>query len=415
MIGFLGSDKPSATGTVMKIFKGLIAAASFTAMIAAPAFAEETIKLGAPLALTGPLADAGAKSKQGYDICVSAINAKGGIDVGGKKVKLQLVEYDYQSETNQAVQIVQRLINVDKVPFLLAPYGSGDTKAAAVVAERYGTPMVAAAAATSSVFDQNFQNLFGVLFPNNMITEAELGYYTKNVPDLKNVAVLALNSLFPKSIAAELVKTAEAQGLKVVFNQIYSPDTTDFSNVLTQIKSLDPDWIYATGYTQDLILIRRQIADLGIKVKLLTMTAGPAYPEFKDNVRQLAENVTTNSWWHQNANYSDAYLFGSSVKYNEAFNQAYKRDATYLEAAATASCETLAIAIEDAKSTSADAVRKVLHDKTFDTFYGPIHYGAKGQNDVNAALVMQIQDNKLLVLAPEKLKQGSLRIGIPKQ
>jgi branched-chain amino acid transport system substrate-binding protein len=395
--------------------KSIMAALSFAALAGAPVHAQETIKLGAPLALTGPLADAGNKSKQGYDICVSAVNDKGGVNVGGKKMKLELVEYDYQSETNRAVQIVQRLINVDKVPFLLSPYGSGDTKATAVVAERYGIPMIAAAAATKTVFDQNFQNLFGVLFPNNMITQAEVAYYKKSVPDLKRVAVLALNSLFPKAIANDLVETAKAEGIDVVFNTIYSPDTSDFSNVLTQIKSLDPDWIYATGYTQDLILIRRQMADLGMNVKILTMTAGPAYPEFRDNVKALAENVTTNSWWHQNANYTDSFLFGSSLKYNEAFNQRYKRDATYLEAAATASCQTLVMAVEEANSTSPDAVRKVLHEKTFDTFYGPIHYGASGQNDVNAALVMQIQDNKLLVLAPEKLKQGDLKIGVPKK
>lgn len=392
-----------------------MAALSLLGLAATPAMAQETIKLGAPLALTGPLADAGAKSKQGYDICIAAVNAKGGVDVGGKKMKLELVEYDYQSETNRAVQIVQRLINVDKVPFLLSPYGSGDTKATAVVAERYGVPMVAAAAATKSVFDQNFQNLFGVLFPNSMITEAEVAYYKKNVPDLKRVAVLALNSLFPKAIAGDLVESAKAQGLEVVFNQIYSPDTSDFSNVLTQIKSLNPDWIYATGYTQDLILIRRQMADLGINVKILTMTAGPSYPEFKDNVKNLAENVTTNSWWHQNANYEDTYLFGSSQKYNQAFNERYKRDATYLEAAATVSCQTLAMAIEEAKSISADAVRKVMHEKTFNTFYGPIRYGKSGHNDVNAALVMQIQNDKLVVLAPENLKQGDLQVGLVKK
>ena len=399
----------------MKTTTSIIAALSFTALATMPAIAQETIKLGAPLALTGPLADAGAKSKQGYDICVAAVNAKGGVDVAGKKMKLELVEYDYQSETNRAVQIVQRLINVDKVPFLLSPYGSGDTKATAVVAERYGVPMVAAAAATKSVFDQNFQNLFGVLFPNSMITEAEVAYYKKNVPSVKRVAVLALNSLFPKGIAADLVETAKANSLEVVFNQIYSPDTSDFSNVLTQIKALNPDWIYATGYTQDLILIRRQMADLGLNVKILTMTAGPSYPEFKENVKALAENVTTNSWWHQNANYTDSYLFGSSQKYNEAFNARYKRDATYLEAAATVSCQTIAMAIEEAKSTSADAVRKVLHEKTFNTFYGPINYGKSGHNSVNAALVMQIQNDKLLVLAPENLKQGDLQVGVPKK
>jgi branched-chain amino acid transport system substrate-binding protein len=392
-----------------------MAAVSFAAMATTPALAQETIRFGAPLSLTGPLADAGNKSKQGYDICVAAVNAKGGVNVDGKKRKLELVEYDYQSETNRAVQIVQRLINVDKVPFLLSPYGSGDTKATAVVAERYGIPMVAAAAATKTVFDQSYQNLFGVLFPNSMITEAEVAYYKKNVPAAKRLAVLSLNSLFPKALAGELVESAKTQGYDVVFNATYSPDTTDFSNVLTQIKSINPDWIYATGYTQDLILVRRQMADLGIAVKILTMTAAPAFPEFRDNVKVLADNVTTNSWWHQNANYEDAFLFGSSLKYNEAFKERYKRDATYLEAAATAACQTLVMAIEEAKSTSADAVRKVLHEKTFDTFYGPIHYGASGQNDVNAALVMQIQNDKLLVLVPEKLKQGELQVGVPKK
>jgi branched-chain amino acid transport system substrate-binding protein len=397
----------------MRKFNTGLLAISLLASMAASAEAQETLRFGAPVARTGPLADAGIKSKQGYDMCVTAVNQKGGVDVGGKKMKLELVEYDYQSETNRAVQIVQRLINVDKVPFLLAPYGSGDTKATAGVAERYGVPMVAAAAATPSVFDQKFKNLFGILFPNAMITDAEVAYYKKTMPDVKRVSVLALNSLFPKAIAAELVTSAKREGFEILSDSLYSPDTTDFSNILTQIKSQKPDWIYATGYTQDLILIRRQMADLGVEAKLVTMTAGPSYPEFAENVKGLAENVTTNSWWHQNADYQDAFIFGSSQKYNEAFNATFKRNATYLEAAATAACQTLVMAIEEAKTTKADAVRDVLRTKTFNTFYGPIRFSDVGQNDFNASLVMQIQDGKLLVLAPDALKQADLRPGVP--
>lgn len=394
-------------------YLGTALAISFAAFCTMPALAQSTIKIGAPLALTGALADAGAKSKQGYDMCISAVNAKGGVNVGGEKKKLELVEYDYQSETNRAIQIVQRLINVDKVNFLLAPYGSGDTKATAAVSERYGVPMVAAAAATKTIFDQNLHFLFGVLFPNSMITEAEVAYYKAHAPGVKRVAVLALNSLFPKSIAGDLVTTAKGQGLDVVFNEIYSPDTADFSNALTQIKSLNPDWIYATGYTQDLSIIRRQMADLGVSAKIITMTAGPAYPEFTTNVKELADNITTNSWWHQNANYKDSYLFGSSGQYNDSFRERYKRDATYLEAAATVACETLAIAMEKANSTAGADVSKALRETRFDTFYGPVRFGTSGQNDVNAALVMQIQKGKLMVLAPEALKQGELNIGVP--
>lgn len=378
-----------------------------------PAYGQSAIKLGAPLALTGALADAGTKSKQGYDMCISAVNAKGGVKIGNERHKLELVEYDYQSETNRAIQVVQRLINVDKVQLLLAPYGSGDTKATAAVAERYGIPMVAAAAATKTIFDQNLHNLFGVLFPNNMITEQEASYYKVHAPEVKRVAVLALNSLFPKAIAGELVQTVKPLGYDVIYNEIYSPGTNDFSNALTQIKALQPDWLYATGYTQDLTLIRKQMADIGLQAKIVTMTAGPAYPEYRDNLGELADNVTTNSWWHQNAGYKDDYLFGSAIQYNEMFNARYHRDATYLEAAATVSCETLAIAMEEANSSAPDDVRKILREKKFETFYGPVQFGKTGQNEVNAALVMQIQNGKLIVLAPDNLKQGDLKIGVP--
>lgn len=374
------------------------------------AAAQDVIRLGAPLALTGPLADSGAKSKQGYDMCVSAINARGGVDINGKKFKLELAEYDYQSDTNRAVQLVQRLINVDKVPFLLAPYGSGDTKATAVVAERYGIPMVAASAAAPSIFDQNFKNLFGILFPASMITDEEVRYYKQHAPDVKRLAILSLNSLYPKTIASELAASSKKQGYNIVYDGIYSPDTSDFSNVLTQIKALKPDWFYVTGYTQDLILVRKQMADVGMNVKLVTMTAGPAWPEFAENLGNLANNVTTNAWWHQNANYKDNYIFGSSIKYDDAFKARYKRDATYIEAASTAACETLALAMETAKSTSPDAVRNVLHDKRFETFYGPIQFGKSGQNNVNSALVMQIQKGKIVVLDPESFAQGKLSL-----
>jgi branched-chain amino acid transport system substrate-binding protein len=399
----------------MKKLKSLLKVFVITgySVLAGAAYGQDVIRFGAPLALTGALADAGNKSKQGYDMCVSAVNAKGGVNVGGRKLRLELVEYDYQSETNRAVQIVQRLVNVDKVPFLFAPYGSGDTKATAVVAERYGVPMMAAAAATPSVFDQNSQNLFGILFSNKMITDAEVRYHKQHSPDVKKVAVLALNSLFPKSIASDFVASAKTAGYGVVFDSIYSNETVDFSNVLTQLKTLKPDWIYVTGYTQGLILIRRQMADVGLDAKLVTMTSGPAYPEYVDNLKTLAENITTNAWWHQSANYTDNFLFGSSMKYNEAFRNRYKRDATYLEAAATASCQILVMAIETAKTTSGEAVRKVLRERKFETFYGPVQFDKSGQNNVNAALVMQIQKGKLIVLSPDALKQGTLLPNVP--
>ena len=258
--------------------------------------AADPIRIGAPLSLTGALADEGGKEQQGLDMCIAAVNARGGVKVGSDMRKLEAVKYDYQSETSRAVQIVQRLLTVDKVDFLFAPYGSGDTKATAVLAERYNIPMIATSAASEAVYDQKGKNLFGILFPNNAMVQTEVKYYKERVPQAKKLAVFALNSLFPKAIAAALRDTAAKDGFEVVFDGLYSQGTLDFANALTQIKAGNPDWLYATGYIQELIVIRRQMDNLGMTIPIVTMTAGAAYPEFEQNLGPLSNNVTTNAW-----------------------------------------------------------------------------------------------------------------------
>lgn len=378
--------------------------------------AADPIKIGAPLSLTGSLADEGAKEQQGLDMCIDAVNAKGGVKVGSEMRKLEAVKYDYQSETSRAVQIVQRLLTVDKVNFLFAPYGSGDTKATAVLAERYDIPMVATSAASEAVYDQKGKNLFGVLFPNNAMVKAEVKYYKERVPQAKKLAVLALNSLFPKAIATALRDTAVKEGgFEVVFDGLYSQGTMDFSNVLTQIKAGNPDWLYATGYIQELVLIRRQMANLGMNIPIVTMTAGAAYPEFAENLGPLANNVTTNAWWHPSATYRDAYIFGDAQAYTSAFRAKYKKEPTYLEAAATAGCEVLVQSVEKAGSIDPAAVRAQLSSLTFDTFYGPIKFGPTGQNSINSPMILQIQNGKYIMLDPQPVKTGELKTGVGAQ
>jgi branched-chain amino acid transport system substrate-binding protein len=345
-------------------------------------------------------------------MCTEAVNAKGGVKVGNEMRKLELVKYDYQSETSRAVQIVQRLITVDKVDFLISPYGSGDTKASAVLAERYNMPMIATSAASTAVYDQKQKNLFGILFPSNAMVDAEIKYYKSRVPQAKKIAVFALNSLFPKAIAAEVRNMAAKDGFEVVYDGLYSPGTMDFSNVLTQIKAGNPDWLYITGYIQELIVIRRQMANLGMKIPVVTMTAGAAYPEYEQNLGALANNVTANAWWHPSATYKDSYMYGGAQEYTKAFVEKYKKEPTYLEAAATAGCEVLLQSIEKAGTTDAEAVRKQLSTQRFDTFYGPIKFGPTGQNEVNSPLILQIQNRKYIVLDPQPVKTGDLLVGV---
>ena len=132
----------------------LVAAAAATAVLGfavSPARAQDVIKFGAPLALTGGLADEGKKQDIVWQMWLDKVNAAGGINVGGKKMKVELVKYDYQSNGTRAAQLAEKLITDDKVNFLLSPFGSGHTKIVAAVAERYQVQLVACASSSESV------------------------------------------------------------------------------------------------------------------------------------------------------------------------------------------------------------------------------------------------------------------------
>jgi branched-chain amino acid transport system substrate-binding protein len=143
------------------------------------------------------------------------------------------------------------------------------------------------------------------------------------------------------------------------------------------------------------------------------MTAGAAYPEFEQNLGPLANNVTANAWWHPSATYKDAYLYGGAQEYSNTFRTKYKKEPTYLEAAATSGCEVLMESVEQAGSVDPEAVRKVLSSRRFETFYGPIKFGPSGQNEINSPMILQIQNGKYIVLDPQDVKTGEFAAGVP--
>src|SRR3954464_8149021 len=129
--------------------------------VTSAALAEDVIRFGAPLPITGPLAPEAVKQQQGYDLWAEQANKAGGIDVGGKKYKVEIVYSDYQSNTPRSVQTTEQMITQDKVNFMFGPFGSGAAKAASTIAEKYKVPMLAATASSSQVYDQNYKYLFG--------------------------------------------------------------------------------------------------------------------------------------------------------------------------------------------------------------------------------------------------------------
>lgn len=373
-----------------------------------PALAEGVIRIGTPLALTGGLADEGKKQQIAWEMWAERVNEAGGIDVSGEKMTVELVIYDYQTDGKRAGQMTEKLITDDKVNFLMAPFGSGHTKIAAGVAERYGVPIMAAVASSESVYDQGFENLFGTLAPNSGLINAMLKHFKASYPEAGSVAILGREDVFPNAMAEALAQRAPDAGFEVFYDERYSVGTLDHSAALSQIKALEPDWIYVTGYTQDLILARKQMADLDIRAPIVTMITGPAYKEFIDTLGPLADGVTSASWWHHATTYESEDVFGSTAAFYEAFLAQENTDPDYVHASSAAAAIALQTAIETAGSIEPDAVREALKGLDMVTFYGPIKFGENGMNEPRDLPIIQVQDAKIVVLYPEDIKQADM-------
>ncbi|MES2029998.1 MAG: amino acid ABC transporter substrate-binding protein [Pseudomonadota bacterium] len=390
----------------------LLLAAAGVGATSSVASAQDVIRFGAPLPITGPLAPEAVKQQQGYDLWAEQANKAGGINVGGKKYKVEIVYSDYQSNTPRSVQTTEQMITQDKVNFMFGPFGSGAAKAASTIAEKYKVPMLAATASSSQVYDQNYKYLFGTFTPNDTLTTPLTQLVKAKAADVKKVAILARNDLFPLAIAQEMEKSAKANGLEVVYFEKYAINTLDHSATLSQIKSLNPQWIFLTGYTNDLLLLRKQMVDQQMKAGVVTMIAGPAYQEFIDSAGQSAENISSASWWHPAEQYNGKDIFGTTANFVKLFKDKYKLEPDYAHASAAVCGALFQMAIEKAGSLDRDKVRDELAKMDVVTFWGPVKFGANGQINSLEPPVFQIQAGKPVVLFPDAIKQGDFKLGV---
>jgi len=299
------------------------------------------------------------------------------------------------------------------VDFLTAPFGSGHTKVVAGVAERYGVPIMASVASSESVFNQGYKYLFGTLAPNGGIVQNMATLFTKVVPGVKKIAILGREDVFPRAMAVEMKKAAEAAGLEVVYDAFYPVGTLDHAAALSSIKAAEPQWIYVTGYTQDLILARKQMADLKLSAPIITMITGPSYREYIDALGPLANGVTSASWWHHALTYKSDDVFGSTEAFYKAFVAREKKDPDYVHASAAAALITLQKAIEKAGTLDKAKVRDALAATDVMTFYGPIKFGPNGMNQGRELPIVQVQAGKVVPLFPGAIQAGTLQVIAP--
>jgi branched-chain amino acid transport system substrate-binding protein len=277
------------------------------------------------------------------------------------------------------------------------------------VAERYGVPVMASVASSESVFNQGYRFMFGTLAPNGGIVQSMSAIFPKLLPGVKKIAILGREDVFPRAMAGEMEKAAKSAGIEVVYSELYPVGTLDHAAALSKMKAAGPQWIFISGYSQDLILARKQMADIKLNAPVVTMVTGPAYREFVDALGKQAEGVTSASWWHHSLTYRNTGdVFGSTEAFYKEFVAREKKDPDYVHASAAAALVALQKAIEKAGTTDKAKVRDALASLDIQTFYGPIKFGPNGMNGGRDLPIVQVQNGKVVPLFPASIKAGSL-------
>src|SRR5215510_8432994 len=147
-----------------------LAAVVFGAMLTGAAYAQEStsIKVGWAISKTGPnVAGATITLLNAYKLWVKDVNAAGGIMLKNinKKLPVEVIEYDDRSNSEEMIKAVERLINQDKVDFVLPPWGTAFSVASAPIFARAGYPILFVTATTDRApeFAKRWPNSFWLL------------------------------------------------------------------------------------------------------------------------------------------------------------------------------------------------------------------------------------------------------------
>ena len=377
----------------------------------------DKIILGAAVSLTGKYSTNGEHTKNGYNFAVDRINSMGGVKVGGKTYKFDIIYYDDESNSGRAAQLAERLIKQDGVQYMLGPYSSGLTKAIAPVTEENKIPMVEANGASRSLFTKGYKYLFAVLSAANQYLEVAIDLAVeKNGGKPIKIAMAFEQDAFSQDVRIGVVDAAKRTGSKIIIDDKLPKELNDMAATLAKVKATKPDVLVVSGHSKGALTAIRQIAEMKVDVKMLAMTHCDASKLAKQHGKN-SEYALCAAQWHKSLSYKDKF-FGDGMKYDKEFKAQFGYNPPYQAAESSAALLVWKDAFERANSLDKEKVRDALSKTEMQTFYGNIKFSPAGQNIAKPMVLFQVRcegdkcENK--VVAPTKWASAELVHPVPK-
>jgi branched-chain amino acid transport system substrate-binding protein len=360
------------------------------------AVAQESIKVGIVLPLTGDQAKFGEIEKQSFDLALEEINKAGGV----KGKKLEFLMEDDTGKPDVGRSAAEKLITKDKVVMLGGGYSSSVTAAVAGVAQQNRLPFLINTGSADDITEKRWDYIFRLNPPASEYSSGVETFLT-DVVKPKTVVILHENSMFGTSSAKAFKESCEKLGFKVLLTEGYEKGGIDFKPLLIRVKQMNPDVVYMVSYLMDAALLMRQSRELKLTPKLfIGGGAGFTLPEFPQNAGVAAEGVVSATLWHE------VLPLPGAMDYFKKFKAKFNKETEYHGAEAYAAAYVIADVLKRAKSFSADDIKQALKETDMMTVFGPVKfvsYGKKTNQNKLITYVVQWQKGDLKLIWPKDL------------
>jgi branched-chain amino acid transport system substrate-binding protein len=383
--------------------------------------AADPITIGLSASLTGPLAVNGKPGLMAMQIWEADVNAKGGLL--GRPVKL--VYYDDQSNPGNVPTIYSKLIDVDKVDFLVGT--STNLLAAALPIAMQHDKLLMGLLATGINDEYKYQRYFSM---NPVGPEAKpaltRGFFQIAVaqkPKPQTVAIISSDAEYGRNCLEGARVNAASTGMKIVYDRTYPPGgATDMAPVVRSAQASDADILVVCSYPLESVAIIRAANEIGYTPKMFGGgMVGPQLTPLKQQLGPLLNGIMTFDIWLPTKRMQFTGVMEMLAKYQALAPEAgTDRLGYYIPPFAYANIQTLGLAVAAAGTLDSAKVASLLHSATFDTVIGPVAFGPVGEWRTERMLQVQYRNihgndlnelkdmSKVAILAPPQFKSGDL-------
>ena len=389
--------------------------------LAFSAYAQQPLKIGFGMSLTGPLAGNGKAALIAMQIWAEDVNGKGGIL--GRKV--ELVYYDDQTNPSTVPSIYNKLLDVDKVDLLVSGYGTNViAPAMPIVMQRNMAFMGLFGLNVNSKFnyDRYFQIMPAGPEPAIGWTQGFFDIAMALAPKPQTIALVGADAEYPALALEGARAQAKRTGLKVVYDKTYPPNTVDFSPILRAIQATNPDLVFVASYPPDSAGMVRAANEIGLKTKMFGGgMVGPQFAALKTQLGPLLNGIVNYETFAPDIAGKFPFLEQFLAKYQgRAVKEGVDPLGFYLPPYAYAMMQVLEQSIKAVGGLDQAKLADYMHTYEFDTFVGKVRFAKNGEWAVPRMLTVQyhgISGNDLeqwmkpghvTVLAPASYKTGAV-------